>query len=173
MTPEHFDPTDEANVAAWSAYWDQRRAEHREWMAASDMADMMVEQWQHAGVDCGITRAPLVGFNGYVRVPDGHPWRVRFCKGYDDDDGLDAVAEVHGGITYDGDGAGWIGFDTLHMCDTWPLDEVVGHGHLADDMPEMIKRHAREAWTSTTPTWSLARLRNEVNQLAEQVAAAS
>lgn len=56
--------------------------------------------------------------NGYVGVPNGHPW---FGKDYD------AInAEVHGGLTYASDcvptqkpdGRWWVGFDTAHCGDT-------------------------------------------------------
>lgn len=63
------------------------------------------------GIEWATVRAPLWGaVNGYVRVPEGHPWHG---LDYDDID-----VEVHGGLTYsDGE---WIGFDTLHGWDIWP-----------------------------------------------------
>jgi hypothetical protein len=67
------------------------------------------------GVEDGITwatcHAPMYGaVNGYVRLPDDHPWRH---LGYDEID-----VEAPGGLTYAHDG--WIGFDTLHSGDYWP-----------------------------------------------------
>lgn len=53
--------------------------------------------------------------NGYVGVPDGHPW---YQKGYDD-----IEAAVHGGLTYAqfnpkfGERLWWVGFDTMHYND--------------------------------------------------------
>ena len=68
--------------------------------------------------------------NGYVAVPQGHPW---FGKHYDS-----IQADVHGGLTYSnkgGKGFGpsdttdmWVvGFDTAHFNDTissWPEEKV-------------------------------------------------
>ncbi|SLF32685.1 Uncharacterised protein [Mycobacteroides abscessus subsp. bolletii] len=74
-----------------------------------------IETGQVDGIEWATVEAPLYGaVNGYVRVPEGHPWF-----------GLDYEAidvEVHGGLTYGAVGiAGhWIGFDTLHGGDIWP-----------------------------------------------------
>lgn len=71
-----------------------------------------------SGVESGIRwttcEAPLYGaVNGYVQIPEGHPWHG---KSYDDID-----VDVHGGLTY---GCGeWIGFDCMHCGDYWPEQE--------------------------------------------------
>ena len=95
------------------------------------------------GVEDGIAwvtcRAPLWGaINGYVRVPDDHPWH-----GLDyDAEGMDPA--VNGGLTFaKGD---WIGFDTLHAGDWWP--ESSGP-HFHDDYcthwtPEMVAEETRK-----------------------------
>lgn len=52
-------------------------------------------------------------YNGYARIPSDSPL-FRLIE-----EGL--VEDVIGGdITYVGDD-GWIGFDTCHFCDVWPL----------------------------------------------------
>lgn len=56
--------------------------------------------------------------NGYVGVPEGHPW---YGKDYDSID-----CNVHGGLTYgdyfcptcEPDGLYWVGFDCAHYQDT-------------------------------------------------------
>jgi|GEM_PF-3048151 len=64
------------------------------------------------GVEWATCQAPLYGaVNGYVRVPEGHPWSGMAYS--------DINVEVHGGLTYEG-ADGWIGFDTLHSGDYWP-----------------------------------------------------
>lgn len=75
-----------------------------------------------SGVEGGIYwmtyTAPLWGaINGYVHVPDDHPW---FGLDYDSVD-----VEVHGGLTFGG-ASGWFGFDTLHSGDVWPGTPVYG-----------------------------------------------
>lgn len=61
--------------------------------------------------------------NGYVGVPEGHPW---YGKDYDH-----IEVDIHGGLTYSNDclplckpdGLWWVGFDTVHYGDNqsnWP-----------------------------------------------------
>lgn len=76
------------------------------------------------------TRAGVRALNGYVRLPEGHPWRD--CR---------TTAEAHerlvdlasdrsrllvGGaaeVTYGPDDGGWVGFDTLRTFDHWEGDK--------------------------------------------------
>lgn len=69
------------------------------------------------GIEDGIfwatCRSPAAGVNGYVLVPaEGHAW----SNGFGDVE-LDAVLDVHGGVTYAHHP--WIGFDTAHAGDVW------------------------------------------------------
>lgn len=65
------------------------------------------------GIEWVTCPAPLWGaINGYVRVPDDHPWH-----GLDYDDERVNVT-VNGGLTFANDD--WMGFDTLHAGDLWP-----------------------------------------------------
>lgn len=87
--------------------------------------------------------------NGYVKLPDGHPWLVV-------EDEWDIPASVHGGITYrDGD---WIGFDTAHGNDIW-LEFVTEEG----------MRYKRDA----THVWTAEEMVAEVGSLAAQAAEAA
>lgn len=76
--------------------------------------------WQHAGLDCLVLALDVGHRCGYVRVPDGHPWRE---LGY-----VHALLEdvnVHGGLTYAHTNKAddrlpegyWIGFDCAHLGD--------------------------------------------------------
>lgn len=100
--------------------------------------------WRN-GIEWCIVRAPLYGaVNGYVKIPEDHPW---YGKSYDEID-----ADVHGGLTY-GSQDGWIGFDTLHSGDYWP------------DMPdEPHFQYANRFWTEID-------VKLETKRLALQVAA--
>ncbi|MBT1162826.1 hypothetical protein [Bifidobacterium sp. SO1] len=49
-------------------------------------------------------------WNGYVNLPDNHPWRQL--------EDWRIPSDVHGGITYGPDEDGWIGFDMLHATDS-------------------------------------------------------
>lgn len=77
-------------------------------------------------------------FNGYVKVPAVHPWRH---LSYDETNHLVWDKALHkdlvGGsreLTYSDEETGWIGFDTLHVCD--------------NDIPwtEASVREAAKAW---------------------------
>lgn len=96
-----------------------------------------VDQGTEDGVYWVTCRAPLYGaINGYVRIPQGHPW---FGLGYDAID-----ADVHGGLTYSGGNEGWIGFDTLHSGDIWPgLPSSLRFGPAKHWTPELVAEEAR------------------------------
>jgi hypothetical protein len=57
------------------------------------------EVWEHAGLRCAIVASPLGGWNGYVQLPPGHPWRRR--------------AGPIGDLSYGPTAEGWVGFGTL------------------------------------------------------------
>ncbi|KAA8828143.1 hypothetical protein [Bifidobacterium myosotis] len=60
-------------------------------------------------------------WNGYVNLPEGHPWRRL--------EDWQIPADVHGGITYGPDPDGWIGFDMMTAHDS----VVTLDGHDLDD----------------------------------------
>lgn len=103
----------------------------------------------HEGVRWATRQAPMYGaINGYVQVPEGHPWRDLA-----NDAPELAGVNVHGGLTYNGDD-GWVGFDTLHYRDVWP------------DTP----RHAPSPYDRH---WTAQAVADETKRLAGQVAAAA
>jgi hypothetical protein len=70
------------------------------------------EAWEHHGVRCAIIASPMGGWNGYVQLPWGHPWRGR------------AWLEVPlPGISWGPDDHGWVGFDTGHAGECWAPDD--------------------------------------------------
>lgn len=79
----------------------------------------LIESGTVDGITWATCEAPLFGaVNGYVLLPEGHPWRGLELQGSDYAKGPDA----HGGVTFGPTKEGWIGFDTLHACDYWPGD---------------------------------------------------
>jgi hypothetical protein len=75
-----------------------------------------IETGTEDGILWRVVEAPLYGAaNGYVELPEGHPWRDKELQ--IEDSGL---VDVHGGVTYGPTADGWIGFDTLHAFDVWP-----------------------------------------------------
>ena len=144
--------------------WNEEPEDRVEWIAAND-------------VPCLAVRGDLGSWCGYVGLLPGHPWRdkaeVKFLStsnpqqefqvGYDN-----IPAECHGWLTYGvqkncpivGQAAFphalWIGFD----C-----------GHYRDEVPGMLQfagGRDYDAWY-----WTLKQVKEEVEGLALQVAAAS
>lgn len=139
------------------------------------------EVWLHAGVVCAIAWG-FAGYNGYVQLPPRHPWRMR---DYDE-----IPVEVHGGLTFGhhrsienrefglrregrtaADTGGWVGFDTMHAWDHWPDDELPMPAQRINRETVMYRQLMREMHTGDrfTVTWTLERLRAEVEHLAEQI----
>lgn len=87
------------------------------------------------GIEWATCRAPLYGaVNGYVRVPEGHPWHDL------DYDQIDV--EAPGGLTY-AKGC-WIGFDTLHIHDYWPgCPDFMDSDYATHWTAEMVADEAR------------------------------
>lgn len=91
------------------------------------------------GVEDGIkwvtAQAPVYdAVNGYVEVPEGHPW---YGKEYDDID-----VECPGGLTYSE--GGWIGFDTLHSTDYWPGQQRPPRPGEKHWTPQMVAEATRQ-----------------------------
>lgn len=106
---------------------------------------------QEHGIDWCVMRHTSFGFcNGYVRLPERHPWR--------DETILESLtAELcHGGIT-GGHGDDWIGFDTGHAFDYWPGTPLSEY-----EDPE-------HPWTVH---WTVAKVADEARRLARHVAEA-
>ena len=125
-------------------------------------------EWRHAsGLPCLIVRGPLGALCGYVGVPPEHPLYMR--------DYNDCEVEAHGGLTFSNHCRGlichkpapgvekdiwWLGFDCAHYRDFAPFMRStlarLGHSFGHDD----------ETYRS------IDYVRGEVEELAEQVAAA-
>jgi hypothetical protein len=121
--------------------------------------------------------------NGYVRMPTDHP---HFNTPYGD-----IPVTVHGGLTYGVDhvrdysiiGAdyqprtterslGWVGFDTAHAWDSWSDEELALGGYKTSPQEDMLKELLTTLRGSTDPRfdWTVQKLMDEVNSLAEQLA---
>lgn len=127
---------------------------------------LLVRTWTHEGIECAMARSPMVGVNGYVRVPEG----VELP--YDEYRLIDL--DVHGGITCGPDLDGWIGFDTGHGFDVW-LDPDVPEDHLHQTMREAgiddPSTRLDLMMDGFTQIWTLEKLEAEVNHLAVQIKA--
>lgn len=76
---------------------------------------MSEETFTHTVLDCKIVKTEMGHYCGYVRRPESvEP--VRWSSDYDSKHSeiLEAEVDVWGGITYDPDQDGWVGFDDAH-----------------------------------------------------------
>lgn len=109
----------------------------------------------HKGFQYRIASNPYLStLNGYVLVPEGHPW---YGVHYNDPT-LEDV-EVHGGLTYSGDGLGawaetyrfplpkgyWLlGFDTGHWTDAKPgMEELNLNPHATFKDADYVREHCK------------------------------
>ena len=108
--------------------------------------DKNVAEGYEEGVRWATKTAPMYGaVNGYIQLPEGHPWRAHELQLGEGPD-----IDVHGGITYGPDASGWIGFDTLHAGDVWPGSpswqiELGGRKWTAEDVAYEARNLARQA----------------------------
>lgn len=87
-----------------------------------------LEQGVENGIEWRVIEAPIYGAaNGYVILPEGHPWRDKDLQMEDSE-----TVDVHGGVTYGPTADGWIGFDTLHAFDIWPNSPRFGRDDAHD-----------------------------------------
>jgi len=122
---------------------------HGEWVEEIDILE-----WEFKNVKCKVFRmaandavkndgtAHIFGgyFNGYIQVPDNHPWKEM--------DPFEIDADVHGGITFgkkdEKNGQYWIGFDCAHLNDILPSMELIKKTfpqlQFSKDLEEMKKR---------------------------------
>lgn len=68
-----------------------------------------IRRFTHHGYECAVLMGPMT-INGYVALPDGHPW-----LDYPSSLEFHPDIDVHGGITYHEGKT--IGFDTNHFRD--------------------------------------------------------
>jgi hypothetical protein len=144
-----------------------------------------VELWRPPfGLWCAVTPHPLLGaFNGYVQLPERHPWRrvdgeripVRLPP-------IEMFGEGSRFLTWGPDQGGWVGFSTLELGDWWAPDDLVDLGRPLngwwDDsvMREIggaglggLGGHMR-AWVMLGRRWTRPALRAAVTDLAGQLA---
>lgn len=138
-------------------------------MSDEDLPDLTmielgaIEDWQYKGVRC-IIRPGLGTLNGYARLPTSmRAWWTNENEAGD-------VLAAHCGITYGPDDDGFVGFDTGHAFDYWAADDLIG---IVDDEGLKLANTFAEM-NSKSPyarRWTRARLREETETLAEQIAA--
>lgn len=92
------------------------------------------------GIIWAVVQAPTgYAYNGYVRVPDGHPWdAIGACQVFVDEGPF-------GELTFSEDN--WIGFDTLHSGQVWPEDPnaYLFEGAVVMSVPLVVDRTLRLA----------------------------
>ena len=122
-----------------------------------------LEVWDYKGVRC-VIKAGFCALNGYVRLP------TKMRGWWKDDNEAGDVLSTHGWITYGPDDDGFVGFDTTHCNDYWAADDLIGI--VSDEGMFTASMLARQnSGDEYARRWTRARLRSEVEELAEQIAA--
>ena len=131
----------------------------------------MAREWTHRGIACrvyvvdpfnnGVKRP-----NGYVELPEAHPARHLNLQ-FDDCE----VFDVHGGITYGGDGARVIGWDTAHSGDNWEGDpNKPGRLWTVDDVEDETTRLADQVADLYTPeSIAMFKASTRLRELADEL----
>lgn len=130
-----------------------------------DVKNLYRQEWIHAGVACKMVGGSTA-INGYVQL--GPALRERWATLDIDEIPL----EAHGGLTYGIDSKGWVGFDTSHCTDWWAVDDVIGRVLVAD-MKALATVHGCMRMFPGARRWTLERLHDEVERLADQVVLAA
>jgi hypothetical protein len=121
-----------------------------------------VKTWTHAGLPCAVEPCSS-HLSGYVLLPLGHVARRRSYQS------VSNAVSVHGGLTYGENG--WFGFDTAHGGDFWSIEELTRAGvEITDSIRRVIEIKQAYGYDDAT-SWTLERIVEEVNRLAEQLAA--
>ena len=115
------------------------------------IANNTARYFTHQGINC-MTQLGTFTINGYIELPDNHPWLDEEDLQFSDD------VDVHGGITYQNGQV--IGFDTNHAGDGHHPD-----AELSD--PDQIFPF-RSYFGGTVHVWDWNEVEGETRYLAEQ-----
>ena len=117
--------------------------------------------WNYKGINCCICSSPFCSsFNGYVRLPDNHPFvNLSYAE-------ITSIS-IHGGLTYSE--KQWIGFDTAHSGDCWPEELLVKYN--IDDyfLKDILRFNEINRSVQWSTEWTIELLIKEVDRLAQQV----
>ena len=105
------------------------------------ISSSLVASGTHRGVEWHTHESPFYGVNGYMQIPEGHPWHDLT---YGEINQLVWTEHLDGGaweLTYK-DGA-WIGFDTQHAWDYWPDSYYPAVAGDTAWTPELVAENAR------------------------------
>ena len=130
----------------------------------------LAREWTHRGITCRVYVAHYSnGYkrpNGYVELPADHPARHLNLQ-WDDCE----VFDVHGGITYGGDGTRVIGWDTAHCGDNWEGDpNKPGRIWTVNDAAEETTRLADQVADLYTPeSIAMFKASRTLHELADEL----
>ncbi len=116
-----------------------------------------LRQFTAYGYECETRMGPY-SINGYVTLPEGHPWLEYGCLAANPAVDVD----VHGEITYHKGRT--IGFDTAHFGDAWHPE--------APGTKRTLELEGAHRWIPKGLLWSESMVRGETIRLARQAAQA-
>lgn len=123
------------------------------------------EYGSYMGIDWVVTKNKFAGLNGYIRVPEGHPWAGLPWLMVELMDNSNPIFEEHpwGELTFSS--GRWFGFDAVHAWDWWPVEfrwspgfgnacQLDSDTHLwsVEAMREATLELARRAWAYSRGT---------------------
>lgn len=116
------------------------------------ISDPVADHGEINGIEWVITRfdKPVSGdishysqYNGYVLIPEGHPWHGTQDRDLGFDGGPVSYVHVHGGITFNRDNV-W-GFDTGHAVDGAGEQYLWDQRSVCDEVKELARQVAQHA----------------------------
>jgi len=125
---------------------------------SSEEVSMILEHWEHRGIECALYLTRESHYCGYCRVPDEILNRISPTSSLDDERNfVPPDVDVHGGVTYGPDDDRWIGFDCNHAGDHCVDDD-------GDPLPNQVPN------LTTNFVWSSTAVVREIAALADQLA---
>lgn len=114
-----------------------------------------LERLNHAGIECLVAMGPF-SINGYIELPEGHPWLVEGDVEGDVSSLPDEAGDVHGGATFYSFEHRILGFDTNHLTDL-PHPESPQYSPKVEHMSRALGAHTlwrtKEAARSEAEDW--------------------
>ena len=108
------------------------------------ISSSLVASGTHRGVEWHTHESPFYGVNGYMQIPEGHPWSILTYGEINRRVSESDTERFDGGareLTYKS--GAWIGFDTQHAWDFWPDSCYPAVAGSTMWTPELVAENAR------------------------------
>lgn len=127
----------------------------------------VLEVGETEGVPWVLAKAPRYGVNGYVCVPEGHPWVEVGASPLGSESIGSGTSRVWGAATFCH--GRWFGFDTQHVGDVWS-DDFIWDASKREDVHLEMSIGLGELWSSAPKYHSMDSVREMVQAMAQDAA---